>query len=112
MSWVLLVLDELESDFSRFHRVDDFQTMDATRFLRLAPFIASYQGAVFLALSSRVAAPHASVSGEDDGVELQIDDEAAAIAFRRGFMQEQMDAPIEWVSEDEILKEMGVAAHG
>jgi hypothetical protein len=42
--WVLDHLDDLESDFSVFHRVDDMYAMPAPRFFRLAERIAAYEG--------------------------------------------------------------------
>lgn len=37
-------LDDLESDFSVFHRVDDIYAMPSARFFRLAERIFAYQG--------------------------------------------------------------------
>lgn len=44
--WVLEYLYEIESDMSRFHRVDDIYSMDSVRFFRLANRLAYYNGAV------------------------------------------------------------------
>lgn len=41
-------LDDLESDFSVFHRVDDMYSLDAPRFFRLANRIVAYQGVLRL----------------------------------------------------------------
>lgn len=111
---MLAFQDELESDLSRFHRVDDFRVMDAGRFLRLAEQIAVYQGAVFLALSQHVKPQTAQLGTPDDSEDSGpvLNSEAAAIAHRRQFMQTVTESPIEWVSEDEILKEMGAAGYG
>jgi hypothetical protein len=37
-------LDDLESDFSVFHRVDDIYSLDGPRFFRLAARLSAYQG--------------------------------------------------------------------
>ncbi len=42
--WVVDYLDDLESDFSVFHRVDDIYALDGPRFLRLALRIFAYDG--------------------------------------------------------------------
>lgn len=41
-------LDDLESDFSRFHRVDDVWRMDGPRFMRMAWRIEAYGGVMAL----------------------------------------------------------------
>jgi hypothetical protein len=40
------MLDEIESDFSVYHRIDDVLEMDGPRFLRLVARIGAYGGAV------------------------------------------------------------------
>lgn len=42
--WVVDYLDDLESDFSVFHRVDDIHALDGPRFFRLALRIFAYDG--------------------------------------------------------------------
>lgn len=42
--WVLDHLDDLESDLSRFHRVDDLHALDGPRFFRLAARVFAYGG--------------------------------------------------------------------
>lgn len=42
--WVLGYLNDLESDFSAFHRVDDIYEMDGPRFFRLAVRLPAYDG--------------------------------------------------------------------
>jgi len=44
VAWVLDYLDDLESDFSVLHRVDDIYSMPGARFLRLARRITAYAG--------------------------------------------------------------------
>lgn len=42
--WVLDHLDDLESDFSVFHRVEDIYSMPGPRFFKLAYRIFAYEG--------------------------------------------------------------------
>ena len=44
VGWVLAYLDDLESDFSALHRVDDMYSMPAPRFFRLACRMTAYAG--------------------------------------------------------------------
>ena len=44
VSWVLDYLDDLESDFSVLHRVDDIYSMPGAKFLRMACRITAYVG--------------------------------------------------------------------
>jgi hypothetical protein len=46
IGWVLDMLDDIESDMSAFHRVDDIEVMPAGRFFRLAARLPAYSGAV------------------------------------------------------------------
>jgi hypothetical protein len=50
--WVLGHLDDLESDFSRFHRVEDIHSLPGPRFFRMASRIFAYDGV----MSARVRA--------------------------------------------------------
>lgn len=45
-------LDDLESDFSRFHRVDDIYAMEGPRFFRMAARIFAYDGV--MAMRARI----------------------------------------------------------
>ncbi len=49
--WVLDHLGDLESDLSRFHRVEDIYDLDGPRFFRLAGRIFAYEGV----MAARVA---------------------------------------------------------
>jgi hypothetical protein len=49
-AWVLDHLDDLESDFSVFHRVDDLYELDAERFWAMAERIMHYGGATVAAV--------------------------------------------------------------
>lgn len=61
-------LDDLESDFSRFHRIDDIYQMDGPRFMRLAWRVSAYQGVMALRLNAQqprdeeVTAPSAATA--------------------------------------------------
>lgn len=44
MIWVVEHLDDLESDFSVFHRVEDMLNLDAPRFFRFAHRMPAYRG--------------------------------------------------------------------
>jgi hypothetical protein len=50
--WVVDHLEDLESDLSVFHRIDNLHTLDGPRFFRLALRIFAYDGV----MSSRLAA--------------------------------------------------------
>lgn len=56
-------LDDLESDFSVFHRVDDIYAMDSRRFFRLAERIFAYQGVCALkAQADEAAQPQPAIA--------------------------------------------------
>ena len=44
LAWIVDFLDDIESDFSVFHRVDDVWSLPGPRFFRLAWRLAAYQG--------------------------------------------------------------------
>jgi hypothetical protein len=44
--WILDLLDDVESDFSVFHGIEDPMSMEAPRFFRLAERLVHYDGAV------------------------------------------------------------------
>lgn len=44
--WVLEYLDDLESDFSAIHRVDDIYSMSARKFFNFAERLVAYKGVV------------------------------------------------------------------
>jgi hypothetical protein len=46
--WVPGCLDDIESDMSVFHRVDDIYSMPGPRFFRLAARLSAYEGAMRL----------------------------------------------------------------
>lgn len=55
--WVLDYMDDLESDFSVFHRVEDIHSLDGPRFFRLALRVFAYQGV----MAARLAEEEVSV---------------------------------------------------
>lgn len=52
--WVLDHLEDLESDFSVFHRVDDMYELDAERFWTMTQRIGHYGGATAVAIRRAV----------------------------------------------------------
>lgn len=46
MGWIVPMIDDLASDLSAFHRVDDWRSLTVDRFMSLAGRIAAYDGAV------------------------------------------------------------------
>lgn len=50
--WVLDYLDDIESDMSVFHRVDDPWSMPAPRFFAFASRLPAYNGAVAIAYAA------------------------------------------------------------
>jgi hypothetical protein len=51
LAWVLHHLEDLESDFSVFHRVEDMYELDAERFWIMAQRIIHYGGATAVAVA-------------------------------------------------------------
>lgn len=56
--WLLDYPAEVESDLSRFHRVEDPMAMDSPRYFRLAPLLVHYDGALRAALVADQASQH------------------------------------------------------
>lgn len=44
--WLLDLTDEVASDLSVYHRIDDWESMSARRYCRLVPLLPAYGGAV------------------------------------------------------------------
>ena len=66
--WVVDHLEDLESDFSVFHRVDDLGTLDGPRFFQLALRIFAYDGVMaarLAALDDTAPAPGAGPGSVD-----------------------------------------------
>jgi len=51
--WVVDHLEDLESDFSVFHRIDNIRTLDGPRFFRLALRIFAYDGVMAVRLAAQ-----------------------------------------------------------
>jgi hypothetical protein len=64
IGWVLDYLADLESDFSRFHRIDDMYAMSGPRFMRFAWRIAAYDGMVSRRIEAQNHQPEAPVQRE------------------------------------------------
>lgn len=52
--WLLDLTDEVASDLSVFHRIDDWESMSARRYCRLVPLLPAYGGAVAAGLRRMV----------------------------------------------------------
>lgn len=51
LTWIHWLIDDVESDMSAFHRVDDIQQLPAPRFIRFAERLPHYSGAVRASLT-------------------------------------------------------------
>lgn len=51
--WVLAYIDEVCSDFSVYHRIDDVDRLDAPTFFRLAKLLPAYNGALAARIAER-----------------------------------------------------------
>lgn len=60
--WVLDHLEDVESDLSVFHRVDNFRSLPSVRFYALASRLVHYDGAVRHVLTSVVERQRADAS--------------------------------------------------
>lgn len=54
LAWVTEYLDDIESDLSAFHRIDDYRALSGPRFFRLVWRLAAYQGV----MQARALAEH------------------------------------------------------
>lgn len=70
--WILDYLDDIESDLSAVHRVDDMGSMPAGRFVRLVERLWHYPGAVRSRVVEQVAGGSGvpEVAGDDGLVDL------------------------------------------
>lgn len=66
VAWLIAHLDDVRSDFSVFHRVDDLETLPATRFVMYLHRLHAYSGSVQLALRELVVDAPASQSMEPE----------------------------------------------
>lgn len=46
LMWIPVLLDDVESDLSRYHRIDDYRQLSGSRFLQLVERLPVYDGAV------------------------------------------------------------------
>lgn len=83
--------DEIESDLSVFHRVDDWRTLSGPRLLRLARLLGCYGGAVQTRLASERAeqgqgpTPVAAAAGVEEVRPLSDVGELVAVTNQNGF---------------------------
>lgn len=76
-SWIVDYLDDVESDLSAFHRIDDYRTLSSARFFSLALRLGAYAGVIQARAyaESKASEPARSPRGEvvrtvDDSVAL------------------------------------------
>lgn len=111
--WVLDFREDVESDFSVLHRVDDLDAMPAGRFFALVGKLGAYQGAVAaLAASAPPAAPRTEYAAEPYAEHAPaIDDDAdtppEVVARMRAALISDYHGgePIKWVDHDTIVAE-------
>lgn len=74
-------MDEIESDFSVYHRVDDFERRASDWIIKFAGKLVAYRGALWLAMErdegQHEAAPTAPVFGPSTGFPQAVDNSAA-----------------------------------
>lgn len=90
-------LDDLESDFSRFHRIDDIYELDGPRFMRLAWRISVYGGVMALRVQNQepateTAAPTPAVAAPGTG-HSNVVDLAAFTAMHTGLIDRKKVDP-------------------
>lgn len=66
-------LDDLESDFSVFHRVDNIYAMPARRFVQLAVRLPAYQGVMAFRAAEYAERGHAGRPAEHRGSDISED---------------------------------------
>lgn len=115
--WVLDYRDDVESDLSALHRVDDMATMPARRFFALVNRLGAYSGAVQLALSPAVPAyperQSLAAQGVDGAPEYTVDLEhdgdtppEVIAQMRAGLLSELHGGqPVDWVDHDTLVRE-------
>lgn len=112
--WVLDFRDDVESDLSALHRVDDMAAMPARRFFALVNRLGAYSGAVQLALSPAVptAAPVYDTASDDAPtytVDLEHDGDTppdVIAQMRAGLLSELHGGqPVDWVDHDTLVRE-------
>jgi len=84
VAWIVDLLDEVESDLSVFHRIDDMLEMPAVRFVKFAERLPAYTGAVQARL--RMLHPSPPPTAPDSGLNIQSEPEGVA----------QGGAPVAW----------------
>lgn len=78
--WLLDYLDDIESDLSVFHRVDDWRSMAGPRFFRLAVRLAAYNGVMHArALATSQDDAPSGTQAANDGQVARVDGTREAI---------------------------------
>lgn len=76
-------MDDVRSDMSRFHRVDEIEDMEATRFFAFAHRLGHYGGAITSRIAEQATAENAGVAQDPAVVERslarQVDGTRAAL---------------------------------
>lgn len=95
-------MDEIESDLSVFHRVDDFETLTVSTFLTRVALLPAYGGALALRLQPIAAAAHQPAPRVDPE---NTPDQEVAAKWQQALLREFPDAVeggIEVVSDTEM----------
>lgn len=79
-------LDDLESDFSRFHRIDDMYALDGPRFMRLAWRISIYGGVMAVRVQNQEPATEPAAPTIAAGPHSNVVDLAAFTATHPGIV--------------------------
>lgn len=111
--WVLDFRDDVESDLSALHRVDDMDAMPARRFFALVNRLGAYAGAVQVALTPAAApaAETAYATASDAIPEYTVDADGdtpdhVVTEMRRALISDfHGGEPVQWVDHDTIVKE-------
>jgi hypothetical protein len=111
VSWVTEYVQDIESDLSVFHRVDDVDQLTIPRYLMLAPRLSAYDGALRAKLRNQPAqrppaemrgVPLAADGSGDTPPEVVARLKREALAARYGVDP----ASIETVSTDVLVREL------
>jgi hypothetical protein len=115
VSWVTEYVQDIESDLSVFHRVDDVDQLTIRRYLMLAPRLSAYEGALRAKLKhqpQRAAVAPSELRGVPLAADGQGDTPPEVVAqLKRTALAARYGVDpgiIETVSTDVLLKELGV----
>lgn len=117
VDWVLDLLDEIESDFSVFHRVDDMYALSASTFFARFRMLSAYGGAFARSLASEAAAQlhtQGATSSPQRAVDGDTPPDVVAAMQRQALERMYADHPsilaggIEVVSDEQFRREAGI----